>query len=265
MADLSGIYKEFEGDLHRVEHLLRLIKGFREFGASSPPQELKDATVNWVEAVSLHTQAGNVRTDLPVLSGSLQLYLSGRFEYFVRQVVEAVAEEIASHVRQYSELPENLRQQLRALTLEVVQAPRRYGYDEAEADSLLAQFVAVFSGATPPTEIGAEVLSLTDSNMKDRILADLMKRVGMSDFWREVGKQAPVKMFLNKATDGETTAAAQSRLNQIMEERNQIAHPTADTQFPDPDKVLSHVEFLRVLATTTTLLLTVYLRAGRTG
>lgn len=263
MADLNAILKEFEDDLRRAEHLLRLIKIFREFGASVPPPEVLENNVKWGEATSLHMQAGLVRTDLPVLSGSLQLYLAGRFEYFIRQIVQNVAEEISLNAKQYGDLPENLRLQLKTLTLEVVQSPRRYGYDEAGADALLAQYVSVFSGAIPPTSIGAEVLSITDANMKDRILADLMKRVGMNDFWREVGKQAPVKIILNKAADGETTAAAQSRLNQIMDERNQIAHPTADTQFPDPDKVLGHADFLKVLATTTSLILSVYLKFGR--
>ena len=95
--------------------------------------------------------------------------------------------------------------------------------------------------------------------MKDRILAELLKRVGMTDFWKEVGKQASVKLALEKATDGETTAEAQARLNSIMDERNQVAHPTANTTFPDPDQVLRAAAFLKTLAATTVELAKVYL------
>lgn len=52
--------------------------------------------------------------------------------------------------------------------------------------------------------------------MKDRVVAELMKRVGMENFWNEIGKQAQVKLHLEKQSDRETTGEVQSRLNAIM-------------------------------------------------
>jgi len=95
------------------------------------------------------------------------------------------------------------------------------------------------------------------------MLNDLLKRVGMNDFWKEAGKQTAMKLELGKATDGETTAEAQSRLNAIMDERNQVAHPTGNTTFPDPDQVLSVSRFLKTLASTVVELAKVYLHATR--
>ena len=83
----------------------------------------------------------------------------------------------------------------------------------------------------------------------------------MQDFWREVGKQATVKLELEIAADSETTAEAQARLNAIMDERNQVAHPTSSTQFPNPDQVLKAARFLKTLAATTVDLAKVYLAA----
>jgi len=259
MTELEQFLYDFRRDVERAEHLLQLVKSFREFGASSPPAAVLDGTAPWPQALALSEASELRRTDLPVLSGSLLLYLAGRFEYFVRQVVRSVADDIAANATNYLDLPETLRAELKNRTLEVAQSPRRYGFDETQADALLATLVGNLFGGVGPLSIGSDVLSITESNMKDRVLADLMKRVGMTDFWREIGKQATVKLFMEKRADSETTLEAQTRLNKIMDERNQIAHPTAATQFPDPDQVLGSAGFLKVIAGVTVDILRVYL------
>jgi len=261
MSGLDPVLSDFKADVERAEHLLALVKTFREFGASAPAPREPAAVDPWPAATSLHEASRLRRTDLPVLSGSLQLYLAGRFEYCIRQVVEVVADEIAARATKYSDLPDPIKVELKVKTLEIAQNPRRYGYDEGQTDALLAALVASKASAAPPVSISSNVLSLTDANMKDRILADLIKRVGMQDFWRDVGKQAPMKLALEKATDGEATSEAQARLNAIMDERNQVAHPTSTTQFPDPDQVLKSALFLKTLASTTVDLAKVYLAA----
>lgn len=263
MSSLDPVLCDFKADVERAEHLLVLIKLFREFGASTPPTQTPGNAASWPTANTLHGASKLRRTDLPVLSGSLQLYLAGRFEYCIRQVVEVVADEIASRAAKFSDLPDSIRNELKSKTLEIAQNPRRYGYDEGQTDALLSALVASKGCISSPVPINSAVLSLTDSNMKDRVLSELLKRVGMQEFWREVGKQASVKLVLEKNTDGETTAEAQARLNAIMDERNQVAHPTSSTQFPDPDQVLKAALFLKTLAATTIDLAKVYLASHK--
>lgn len=263
MSALDPVLRDFNADVERAEHLLALVKNFKKFGASTPPTIAAETPDPWLAATLLHDASKLRRTDLPILSGSLQLYLAGRFEYCIRQIAEVVADEIAARTTKYSDLPDSIKSELRTRTLEIAQNPRRYGYDEGQADALLASLVTSRQTTTPPLIISSTVLSITDSNMKDRVLADILKRVGMQDFWREVGKQATVKLELEKATDGETAAEAVARLNAIMEERNQVAHPTSTTQFPDPDQVLKAARFLKTLAGTTVDLAKVYLAAYR--
>ncbi|WP_438859952.1 HEPN domain-containing protein [Achromobacter spanius] len=263
MSDLPEILRQFRADVERAEHLLTFIKRFREFGGSAAPAQVTEGGIPWPEALTLLDESRNRRTDLPVLSGSLVLYLAGRFEYFVRQVIQSTAEEIASKVASYAALPDSIRSELRVRTLEVAQQPRRYGFDDTESAALLESLVNNQKGAMAPLSINAEVLAITESNMKDRVVADLMKRVGMENFWSEIGKQAQVKLHLEKQSDRETTAEVQSRLNGIMDERNQIAHPTGATQFPDPDQVLASAAFLKVLSSVMADVLLVYLGGFR--
>jgi len=263
MSSLDQIFGDFKIDVERAEHLLSLVKGFREFGASTPLRISVGPIDPWPTATALHEASKLRRTDLPVLSGSLQLYLTGRFEYCIRQVIEVVADEISNRTSKYIDLPQSIRDALKKGTVEIIQNPRRYGYDEGQADVILSEFVTNKATTAPQVVINSSVLTLTDSNMKDRVLSDILKRVGMQDFWINVGKQAAVKLELDKTTDGETTKAAQTKLNAIMDERNQVAHPTASTVFPDPDQVLKSARFLKVLASTTVDLAKIYLASYR--
>ncbi|WP_198013139.1 HEPN domain-containing protein, partial [Citrifermentans bremense] len=259
MTVLNEVLREFRGDAERVEHLLKLVKTFRDFGASTAPPAVVDGTAPWPQALSLKEESHQRRTDLPVLSGSLLLYLAGRFEFFIRQVVQILADEIAGRAASYVALPQKLRTELKNLTLEVALRPSRYGFTEAEADVLLSSLVGNQRGTTMPLSISSDVLTITESNMRPKVLADLMKRVGMNDYWQELGKQAKVKLHIAKTVDGEASAEAQSRLNALMEDRNQIAHPTNTTNFPDTDQVLKNAEFLQIIAEVTVEIVSVYL------
>lgn len=263
MSGLDIALNDFKADVDRAEHLLTLIKTFREFAASAPALKKPEEADLWPIATVLFEVSKQRRTDLPVLSGSLQLYLAGRFEYCMRQIVEAVADEMAARATKFSDLPDSIKVQLKLKTLDIAQNPRRYGYDDGQTDALLAALVQSVGCIVAPVTISSTVLSLTDSNMKDRILSDLLKRVGMQDYWRDVGRQATIKLALEKTSDGEATAEAQMRLNAIMDERNQVAHPTSTTHFPDPDQVLRAASFLKTLATTTVELAKVHLAAFR--
>lgn len=258
MDRFAPVMAEFSADIDRIENLLELIKGLRDFGACSPP-EVEHAN-QWPEALGLWNQARARRTDLPILSGSLLLYLAGRFEFCMRQAIEVAAEEIAFSVSIYENLPDLLKTQIKIKTLEVAQNPARYGFDQKQSESFLVDLCIHLDGQYQPTRLPFQLIAITDSNLRSRALADLTKRVALENLWKELGKQSSLKLALEKTTDSETTAEAQSRLDALMDERNQIAHPTSTTTFPDPDKVRRAAGFLRVLTQAIIDLLRIHLR-----
>jgi len=260
----DDILADFHADLRRVEELLALVEAFRDFGRSTP-----DPDAAWPEARRVHAGASGVRTDLPLLSGSLLLYVCGRFEYFVRQLVTDVADDLAGRAGCYADLPEQVRTALRARTLEIAAQPARYGYDEAGVNRLIASLAANLrppraggggagaaggGGAGPGgsgdagVAIPSSILALTSSNMRPEVLQDVFRRVDVGNLWSEIGKQAPLKAALALRDDRACTAEARRRLAALMDERNSVAHPTATTTFPDPDRVLRAIGFLRILS-----------------
>lgn len=243
----SSSFTEFSADLERIRRLLRLVGGFRDFGASTIPEQLIEDPSDWQEAVTLHGEASAVRTDLPIMAGAILLYAVGRFEYFVRQCVEGTVDGLTAKANLFSDLPENLRRACRDQTLMVAQSPRKYDFDEIRVDALLAQFVSCKQGGAPLV-VSSEVVSITESNMRPEVLAEVLRRVGISDFWRTVGKQLPLQVLLGETNDGSCSKAAQARLSDLMSLRNQIAHPTGTTSFPSLEDVGRELDLLEAVA-----------------
>lgn len=243
----SPSFTDFSADLERVRRLLHLVSMFRDFGASGIPSQLAANPSDWQQAVSLHGEASSVRTDLPLMAGAILLYAVGRFEYFVRQCVEGVVDGLTAKVASFSQLPNNLQKAYKEQTLTIAQSPRKYDYDEVRVDTILAQLVSCKQGANPVT-VSAEVVSITESNMRPEILSELLKRVGITDFWRTVGKQLPVQILLSESDEGGCSKAAQSRLTDLMNLRNQIAHPTGSTTFPSPEDVARELDLLEAVS-----------------
>ena len=250
---------ELLSDFGRGEHLVQLIKQFRDFGRSSLPNNHEGLDSPWHQASALWQETQARRTDLPVMSGSLLLYFVGRFEFFIRSIIEIAAEEIAGQCAKYSDLPPKLRQELIARTAEVVQNPRRFGYDDIEVEGFILTLAEGLKATSSIPSINSKCLSTTDANLRPDTLAALFKRIGLDKVWTEVGKQSKIKYHLGITTDADATNHAQSKLKKIMEDRNRIAHPTGQTNFPGPDEVLEATGFLKILAEVITEILRVYL------
>ena len=249
MPQLATIQQQFHDDLDRARDLLELIRKFKAFAGSAVPVQIANGMVSWAEAADLTSIAPQVRTDLPLMSGSILLYVCGRFENFVREVVMAVGDEYATKASSYAVLPESVRSELLNRTLEVAKSPTKYHFKESDTAHLIKVLSDSLNPAPgAPVVVETRLLAITDANMHSRMFAEIFKRVGMDNVWQELGKQAPLKAHLGETADAQCRSAATARIDAIMRERNGIAHPTASTSFPDPDQVQDVVEFLRVLS-----------------
>ena len=257
MDRLELAYEDFSADLKRIEHLVELVRSLRQFGASESPEIQGEH--QWADGQEIWRSANARRTDLPLLAGALLTYLAGRFEFYVRQLIEVTAEEMAGVVDSYSQLPDKFKACLKSQILEIAQNPRRYGFDDVAAEGFLKDFATLIDGDYDANKVSSGLMSLTEANLKSRVLADVTKRLGMENVWKEVGKQAPLKLALEKGADGEATVEAQSRLDALMDERNGLAHPTGQMTFPDPDRVIETARFLKALSQSLRDLFRVYL------
>lgn len=247
MGNHRAVLADFEKDLGKTKDLLRLISSFKEFAASAIPEQVADDTVAWKEALDLLSIAPQVRTDLPILAGSLVMYLCGRFEYFARDLVIAVVDELSAKATSYEVLPEKLKKQIRESSLMVAQNPERHHFTDSDVTQILINLADMLSQKPGVSFVRPDVLTITDTNMNSRTLAEVFKRVGIEDLWKNLGKQAQLKIFLLQSDDSPCTLESQRRLDKYMKVRNGLAHPTAETVFPDAEQVREMCEYFDVL------------------
>lgn len=235
--------KDFVKDVDRVGQLLDLTRVFREFAG----QEIEPSSY----AHDLWVAAQSVRTDLPIFSGSLLLYLCGRFEYFVRELVSTIVDDMVDKVPSYQDLPESLRREYIDRTLSINQNPFKFNHTRATAAALAAELASNLTGNCGPSlglRLDASVVTITEANMNSTTLTELFKRVAIDRVWDTLGKQLPLQSYLGEGNEQDCKKAAVARLDDIMKERNRIAHPTGSTIFPDAKTVDDVAQYLRVLA-----------------
>lgn len=247
---LDSIRADFMGDIDRAVRLLELLPALRKFAASAAERERAEpADSDWAEAGGLARSADSARQDLPIVAASLHQYICGRFEYFVRDIVRAIADARSSESSTYADLPERMRDELYKYTVMVAENPARYRYSETEAHSFLKALTDNLTGDVfDPLNVKSEMLSITESNMTQRTLVDVLKRVGLGDAWNIIAQQAVLRSHLGAKDQGECSRLASGKLSQVMKERNSFAHPTSSTTFPDPEQVLNTCEFFRAFS-----------------
>ena len=63
--------------------------------------------------------------------------------------------------------------------------------------------------------------------------------------WEEVGKKkAYMKILFQLEREASVSREARAKLSNLMQDRNQIAHPSVSTIFPDADQVIDYISFL---------------------
>ncbi len=256
MSQLSDAKTDFHKDLDRIVDLLAVVDDVRSLGGSK-----LGGTYNlgdWAEAETLHKSSLSIRTDLPLVSGSLLMFVAGRFEYFVRQAIESTVDSLAEGVSRFDELPEKLRIRLKQRTFEVAQSPQKFNTEAKLAEAYVQDLVQLWTEPYDSTKIQSSLISIMETNIHSSALAELTKSVGINGVWTTMGKQATLQLALHTTEDGATTQEAKSRLDAIMKERNRLAHPTSSHTFPDANKVRESLEFLRALSSSLVDIVAVY-------
>lgn len=254
---------ELRTDLDRMTGLLSLLRTLRHFGGADLPAVNGDGDFG-EEARSLRATIRGLSGELAVLSGTLVLFLAGRFEHFVRMSFQSMCDGIASRCQTFDELPDKMRKSLVYHTAEVVLSPAKHGFDSVQAMGFISTLASNVSSVGGLGQINSACLSVTQSNMTPGTMNDLYKRIAINEIWAEIGKQAPIKAHFGLSGDAETTSESKARLEELMALRNQIAHPIGTPAFPDPDQVEGYVEFVRILASVLVDVSRVHVKAAFT-
>lgn len=256
---MDPILQEFERDLDRITSQIDLIEELKTFSGHEITDDERTAGGNFFNiSQSLHSSVRHIHSNLPIISGTLVLYGCGRFEELARTLFEDLCQRLTSRAGEFSKLPKKMRENLPVFTAKIIENPRKYGHAEGGVRTFVTTLASNLTVGNRLERVNHECLSITDANMKSDVLADLFGRVGVSAVWRQISEQASMRAFFQSQDAGKVETDAKRTLNELMDLRNKIAHPSGTLEWPSTNSLKSSFEFLRLLARAISDLVGVY-------
>ncbi|WP_242396673.1 HEPN domain-containing protein [Clostridium butyricum] len=242
---MDDLLNEFISDLKSINQLIDLIEILKASNSIKVDDDI-DAT-KYKSIIELHKKSTECTIPLTILPGTLFLYLGGRFEYFVKNIFEETCSLIANLATCYSDLPREMKKNLIDYTAEVVANPRKYGH----ADKGIASFIKNLSkniNNDDITNINASCLSITYENMRADTLNSLFERIGLKNVLQTISEQTDLKLCLRITNNDEVNKFVRKYLNEFMDIRNMIAHPSKGITWPDSEKIRFYLTFFENIA-----------------
>lgn len=246
---MEPIVRDFAADLDKISGQLDFIESVRKFTACVPDHAELNAVGSFAkEALVVHDGAKRAHANLPLASGTLILYTCGRFEAMTRTLFEDLCQRLVARAGYFVRLPKKMRENLPIFTAKVISEPRKYGHAENGVRAFVTTLAANLEPNARVERVNHECLSLTDTNMRAETLADLFARVGGSNLWSQVSAQASLKTYFQEADAAKVETQARRKLNDLMDLRNKIAHPSGELEWPSTEALREYIHYLRLLS-----------------
>jgi hypothetical protein len=246
---MDPIVRDFEADLDKILGQLDFVEVVRKFTSCTTDQTELSATDAFVkEAIIVHEGAKRINANLPLANGTLILYTCGRFEAMTRTLFEDLCQRLVKQAGHFARLPKKMRENLPVYTAKVISEPRKYGHAENGVRAFVTTLAANLASEASVAKVNHECLSITEGNMRADVLADLFARVGGADIWSQVSEQASLKTYFQEAESAKVENKARRKLNDLMDLRNRIAHPSGEFDWPSTEALRDYLRFLRLLS-----------------
>lgn len=257
------ILNEFQRDLATIKRQLDLLDEIKRFSSTPGLQNKYKSILAKVDGKSgrsvamrkylaqadvLQERARESHAGLPLVSGTMILYIAGRFEEYTRTSFEDLCQRLAQRASSFKALPKKMQESLVVLTAVVMQSPRKYQHGEGAVAGFASNLAANLSSEASVDRINYQCLSITEANMRADILSDLYDRIGAKEIWKKIGQQASMQAHFVTPDPSNAESLAKQRLNALMDLRNSIAHPSTSIVWPDTGAVRGYIDFLDVLA-----------------
>jgi hypothetical protein len=236
--------EDFMSVLSKTRSLLAFISDVKDFSGTAliiPDKSYQDI----IDNIQLIIKQSSI--NMLILSGTLLLYTVGQFENYIKETMKIVGEDYASKIPSFDYLPSSMQTHLVYQTAEIIQKPQKYGHQRADVKSLINQLTSSMC-ASGSVSINKESLVITEQNMRPDTLSELLKRFDIKDIWKDMAKQTSVKALFTSENEQEIEKQLKEILNNIMEDRNNIAHPSSNPSFPDNDTISKYIAYFEIFA-----------------
>ena len=179
------------------------------------------------------------------LDGSI-LFLASQFESTIRDMAESFISNIGTKFRQYTDIPESIRNQNLKLIGRLLQDYSKTQYAHISYNQVVQELADCLTKGTP-VRLFALGFTFHEHNMNSGQLSELYHRAEIADFWRAVAAFPELKTYLQVNQTDLASRVAREKLDAFMEQRNQIAHRGPNYQTVGDAIVLDYIAFFKVL------------------
>ena len=188
-----------------------------------------------------------LQIDQNIIRGSIILYSVGRFESFIKELIEDMCKRFIVKVGTFENLPKNLKQNLVVYTGMVIQNPRKYGHAEGGVKTFISTMSSNLNNMTPLDRINTECITITDANMRPDIINELFSRVVAEKPLEKLSSQAAVLSYFGTADQNSSLSSIKTKLNILIDLRNTIAHPAPSITWPAKEEITDYISFLMLV------------------
>lgn len=232
-------HKDFLTQVRSIERTIDLTEHLVTF-AQVAPRHLNPEGVTLRRTVRSMGIAGLQAN----LDGAI-LLLAAAFEKFVRDVIVDFAAELPNVVPDFQDLPNAVKSANERLTGEAL-STNRSRFSDYELRGFVENLKDCHSGNTPYV-LNGPAMALNQRNVTSAVLRELMGRLGIHEIWDELASTNSLKRWSGRGGMRIAKSRAQARLNELMRDRNQIAHGVSHTTL-GIDVIRGYIWFERALA-----------------
>jgi len=245
---MSIIYNEFVKDLESAKSSVEFISKWDILQSlNNVEMEPISSTQAYSLILGLKTNYIAMKIDQNIIRGSLILYCTGRFESFIKELVEDMCKRFVTKAGTFERLPKNLKSNLIIHTGIVIQNPRKYGHAENGVNTFITTMSNNINNVLPFDRINTECITMTEANMRPDIISELFSRVGAEKVLEKVSSQATVLSHFHMTDSQQSQKELTKKLNNLIDLRNSIAHPAPSITWPSKEEIMDYIDFIIII------------------
>lgn len=245
---MSLLYEDYKSDIESALSSVEFISNWDSI-TRIKEEELKllEGSETFSIIKTIKENYTSFKIDQNIIRGGVILYSVGRFEIFIKQLVEDICERYISKIGEYAKLPKKLKDNLIIYTGIVIQEPRKYGHGENGVESFIRTMNKNIENTLPFDKVNTECITITDSNMRPDIIIELFDRIGANKVLDKVAAQASIQSYLATDSIEKALKDIKTKINITMDLRNSIAHPAPSFTWPSKEDIQEKIKFMLVL------------------
>jgi hypothetical protein len=256
---MKTIFAEFSIEMDKVISFVEIIKFSIEIGkADDKKVKSKIPFIKYSKQLKRRLTASSNIT--PVAYDGAFLRACAEYELTIRKLIEKYIEQATSKCIEYHHLPKQIRDWYLDGCSNIILNLKQDKFKHLTKDAIFRS-IASCQKVRNYALIG-EAFSDHQRNLWPQELEEILNvRLGLPKVWQKISREVDMQSFIGTADPGTTERVAKSKLDLLLQRRNDIIHRGRSYYSPSDSEVIDCAKYLKVLISCFYLILEKHLLA----